>query len=85
MIKLQDLESIQLEITSNCNAMCLDCARNIDGVKLNPYVEFGKAGNMSFELFKSILNKKTLPNFKKLELDGKFNTPTELRVYGILL
>lgn len=72
MIKLEDLESIQLEITSNCNAMCLDCARNIDGVKLNPYVEFGKAGNMSFELFKSILNKKTLPNFKKLELDGNF-------------
>ena len=36
MFKTEDIDEIMIEITSNCNAMCLDCGRNLDGVKLNP-------------------------------------------------
>lgn len=72
MIPINELESVQVEFTSNCNAMCLDCARNINGVKLNPNIEFGEKGNMSFELFKSVFNKETLPNLKKIEIDGNY-------------
>ena len=28
MFKTQDTYEIMIEITSNCNAMCLDCGRN---------------------------------------------------------
>lgn len=72
MLKTSDLKEIMIEITSNCNAMCLDCGRNLDGVKLNPHLTFGTAGNMKFETFKSVFNKQTLPNFDKTHFDGNF-------------
>ena len=54
MFKTQDIDEIMIEITSNCNAMCLDCGRNLDGVKLNPNLKFGHAGNMKLEVFKKV-------------------------------
>jgi len=72
MLKTSDIREIMIEITSNCNAMCLDCGRNLDGVKLNPHLTFGPNGNMKFETFKSVFNKKTLPNFDKTHFDGNF-------------
>ena len=52
MLKTEDIYEIMIEITSNCQAMCLDCGRNLDGVNLNPHLTFGKAGNMDLEVFK---------------------------------
>ena len=72
MLKTTQIDEIMVEITSNCQAMCLDCGRNIDGVKLNPHLTFGPNGNMKFETFKSVFNKEVLPNFKKIEFDGNF-------------
>ena len=57
MLTPLDIKEIMIEITSNCQAMCLDCGRNLDGVKLNPNLQFGTAGNMKFETFKSVFNK----------------------------
>ena len=72
MLTPLDIKEIMIEITSNCQAMCLDCGRNLDGVKLNPNLQFGTAGNMKFETFKSVFNKKVLPNFDKTHFDGNF-------------
>ena len=41
MLTPLDIKEIMIEITSNCQAMCLDCGRNLDGVKLNPNLQFG--------------------------------------------
>ena len=72
MIKTSDIDEIMIEITSNCQAMCLDCGRNLDGVKLNPNLKFGTEGNMKFETFKSVFNRSVLPNIGKIHFDGNF-------------
>jgi MoaA/NifB/PqqE/SkfB family radical SAM enzyme len=72
MIKTSDIDEIMIEITSNCQAMCLDCGRNLDGVKLNPNLKFGTEGNMKFETFKNVFNRSVLPNIGKIHFDGNF-------------
>ena len=72
MLKTSDIDDVMVEITSNCNAMCLDCGRNLDGVNLNPNLKFGTAGNMKLETFKSVFNKEVLPNLTKVQFDGNF-------------
>ena len=52
MLKTSDINEIMIEITSNCQAMCLDCSRNLDGVNLNPNLKFGTEGNMKFGAMK---------------------------------
>ncbi len=72
MLQTADIDDVMVEITSNCNAMCLDCGRNLDGVNLNPNLKFGTAGNMKLETFKSVFNKRVLPNLTKVQFDGNF-------------
>ncbi len=72
MFKAEDIDEIMIEITSNCNAMCLDCGRNLDGVKLNPHLTFGTSGNMKLDLFKKIFNPKILTKLGKIQFDGNF-------------
>ena len=72
MFKTEDIDEIMIEITSNCNAMCLDCGRNLDGVKLNPNLTFGHAGNMKLEAFKKVFDPKVLPKLDKIHFDGNF-------------
>ena len=72
MLKTSDIDDVMVEITSNCNAMCLDCGRNLDGVNLNPNLKFGTAGNMKLETFKSVFNKEVLPNLTKVLLSIVF-------------
>jgi hypothetical protein len=72
MFKTQDIDEIMIEITSNCNAMCLDCGRNLDGVKLNPNLKFGHAGNMKLEVFKKVFDPAVLPKLGKIHFDGNF-------------
>lgn len=72
MLKTSDIDEIMIEISSNCQAMCLDCGRNLDGVNLNPNLKFGTEGNMKFETFKSVFNKAVLPNIRKIQFDGNF-------------
>ena len=47
--------NLQVELTSNCNAMCPGCGRNIDGVSVNPNLVVGPNGNMSQKLWKKIV------------------------------
>lgn len=72
MLQTSNIDDVMVEITSNCNAMCLDCGRNLDGVNLNPNLKFGTAGNMKLETFKSVFNKKVLSNLTKVQFDGNF-------------
>ena len=51
-----------IEITSNCNAMCLDCGE-IDG-KLNPNLKFD-AGNMKLKYLKKYLIQQFWSNLAK--------------------
>ena len=45
----QDLNTIVIDFTSHCNAMCGNCSRNIDGVKVNPHMPLG---HMDMDTFK---------------------------------
>ena len=46
--------NLQVELTSNCNAMCPGCGRNIDGLQVNPNLVVGTKGNMTQELWQKI-------------------------------
>ena len=52
---LPNVTNLQVELTSNCNAMCPGCGRNIDGLKVNPNLTVGTNGNMSPDLWKKIV------------------------------
>ena len=47
--------NLQVELTSNCNAMCPGCGRNIDGLQVNPNLVVGTKGNMTQELWQKIV------------------------------
>ena len=49
----QDLNTIVIDFTSHCNAMCGNCSRNIDGVKVNPHMPLG---HMDMDTFKNIVD-----------------------------
>ena len=75
MFKQSALEGVQLEISSNCNAGCMECGRwktHGDKQILNPNLKFGPAGNMDIDLIKEVFVRKNLPLFYFLSLDGNY-------------
>jgi len=49
----QDLKTIVVDFSSHCNAMCGNCSRNIDGVKVNPNMPLG---HMDLDTWKRIVD-----------------------------
>lgn len=75
MHKANELKEVQLEISSNCQAGCMECSRwkMLDGKQIpNPNVKFGAAGNMSIDLIKETFDRKILPVFEFIALDGNY-------------
>lgn len=75
MHKLSELKSVQLEISSNCQAGCQECARwkSFGGKQIpNPNIDFGAKGNMSLDLIKNTFDRKQLPVFEFIALDGNY-------------
>jgi hypothetical protein len=75
MHKANELREVQLEISSNCQAGCMECGRwKMHGDKqiLNPNIKFGPAGNMKFDLIKEVFDREKLPEFNFIALDGNY-------------
>tara|TARA_Y100000782_G_C10163474_1_gene256625 strand:+ start:215 stop:1438 length:1224 start_codon:yes stop_codon:yes gene_type:complete len=83
---INDIKSIQIEITNNCQAMCPGCQRNInvgwvcdscraDGITpptVNPTLVTGAKGNMPFDIIKKALPVELLKTLKRVEFNGNF-------------
>ena len=52
MYSLNDIKSVQIEITERCNAACPACTRNYFGYGANPGIW---TGNMTLDQFKILL------------------------------
>jgi hypothetical protein len=92
MHKASELKKVQLEISSNCQAGCMECSRwkMLEGKQIpNPNVKFGAAGNMSFDVIKETFNRQNLPVFEFIALDGNYGDslihPQSLEIIEYLL
>ncbi len=72
MFVFNNLEIIQVEVTSNCQASCPMCARNYHGGLPNPNI---KLEDWTFEEFKTIISSEVLAQIKKIIFCGSFGDP----------
>lgn len=72
MIKFDQLNSLHLEITNNCQASCPMCNRNINGGKDNPLI---KIHNWSLDMFKTIVSPEVLKQINHFYFCGNFGDP----------
>lgn len=72
MIKFDQLKSLHLEITNNCQASCPMCNRNINGGKENPLI---KVRSWTLDDFKTIMNKEVLKQINHFYFCGNFGDP----------
>jgi len=72
MFRFDDLKSIHLEITSNCQASCPMCARNHHGGLPNPLL---KINEWSLEEYKTIINQEIISTVDKIYFCGNFGDP----------
>lgn len=72
MFKFNELESVHLEITNNCQAKCPMCSRNYHGNLKNPNI---KINDWSLEDFKIIFNREVLSQIKSIYFCGNFGDP----------
>lgn len=72
MYSLTDIKSIHLEITSNCQAKCPMCARNMQGGKLNPFVELNE---ITLEQFKKWFSLSFIKQLNHLYMCGNLGDP----------
>ena len=72
MFKFKELETIQIEITSRCQASCPMCARNFHGGLPNPRLT---NADWSLEDFVKIFNNEILNQIKKITFCGSFGDP----------
>jgi hypothetical protein len=87
-----ELRGVQLELSSNCQAGCMECGRWKswgDKQILNPNLKFGPAGNISADLIKDVFDRKKLPVFDFIALDGNYGDslihPQSLEIVEYLL
>ena len=69
-IKPELLRWAQIDITARCQAMCLDCARNINGVELNPEIGTSDTWDMPIEILKKFLSLKMLSSLERIRFNG---------------
>lgn len=72
MYDLKDIRSVHLEITSNCQASCPMCARNIQGGIVNPFINVTE---ITFEMFKEWFPVDFLKQLDKLYMCGNLGDP----------
>lgn len=73
MFKFSELKTIQIEITSRCQASCPMCLRNIHGGIENPNL---KINDWTLDNFKKIFTKEVLAQLEKIIFCGDFGEPT---------
>lgn len=72
MYKYSDLKSVHLELTTKCNAMCPQCARTINGGKLNPVLELSE---LNISDIARIFPTDFLRQLKSIALCGNYGDP----------
>lgn len=72
MFKFSELKSIHIELTTNCQASCPMCSRNVHGGLPNPYLNLKE---WTLEDFKSIVNEEVLATIDRLYFCGNFGDP----------
>ncbi len=72
MFKFNELRSIHIELTSNCQASCPMCARNNHGGLPNPYLNLKE---WTLDDLKSILSQEVLDTVDRLYFCGNFGDP----------
>jgi MoaA/NifB/PqqE/SkfB family radical SAM enzyme len=72
MFRFDQLRAAHLEITSNCQAACPMCARNINGEIVNPGLPII---SWKFEDYRRILNEDVLKQMEFLRFSGNYGDP----------
>ena len=72
MFKFNELKQIHLEISSNCQASCPMCTRNVHGGLENPLL---KISNWSLDKFKTIISEEVINQVESLYFCGNFGDP----------
>lgn len=72
MFKFNELKTIHLEISNNCQASCPMCSRNINGGLENPLIELN---DWTLDDFKAIMTPQVLHQIDTFYLCGTFGDP----------
>ena len=72
MYKYNEIQSLHIELTSNCQASCPMCARNHHGGLPNPDLP---VNDLSFDLIKNILKKDFVEQLHTITMCGNFGDP----------
>jgi len=72
MFKFNELQTIHLEITNNCQASCPMCARNYHGGQPNPLL---KINNWTLKDFQDIFTDEVIAQVKGIYFCGNFGDP----------
>jgi len=72
MFKFKDIKTVHLELTSNCQASCPMCARNIHGGDINPNLTIAEIDLLSF---KKIFDEDFLKQLEHIYMCGNFGDP----------
>jgi len=72
MFSFSDLETVQIEITSRCQASCPMCLRNIHGGIENPSLPLS---DWTLDMFQTTFNKEVLDQVKCINFCGDYGDP----------
>ena len=72
MFKFNQLKSLELEISNNCQASCPMCPRNIHGGLPNQYLQLN---DWTIDDFKTIVNNEVLSTIESILFCGSFGDP----------
>jgi MoaA/NifB/PqqE/SkfB family radical SAM enzyme len=72
MYRYNEIKTVHLEITENCNASCPMCARNINGGEDNPHL---KGNELSLEDCKTIFTPDFIAQLDRMYMCGNFGDP----------
>jgi len=70
-LELNSIRTVMLDYTSKCNALCLKCARNIDGKYLNKNMPLA---DMPWEIFEKFFTE-TINSLDRIDYCGNFGDP----------
>jgi MoaA/NifB/PqqE/SkfB family radical SAM enzyme len=76
MYKYTHLRQVHLEITSRCNASCPQCARNVNGGKVNPHLPLTE---LSISDVKKIFPQKFIQQLSLMYMCGNYGDPLVAR------
>ena len=72
MYRYNEIKTVHLEITENCNASCPMCARNINGGEDNPHL---KGNELSLADCKIIFPPEFIAQLDRMYMCGNFGDP----------